>query len=142
VGVRKLETKEDVKMKIVVLKDLPWDTSRGDVVAALSGDGLALTEIIEDYGRHVLFTAGGKHSCVLLVPGSGNVHADRRPPYLLLDIEVEPDASCDESRFSPAMQDEVRSVRNTLARVKARALAVRLAGHSIHQAMIAEGMII
>lgn len=133
-------------MKIVVLKDLPWDTSRGDVVAAVSGwktaDGFALTEIIEDYGQHVLFMAGGQYHCVLLVPGRGNVDADRRNPHLLLDIDVEPDPACDESQFSWAMQDEVRSVRNTLARSKARALAVCLTGHSIHQAMMAEGVVI
>lgn len=133
-------------MKVVVLKDLPWDTSRGDVVAAVSewktSDGFALTEIIEDYGQHVLFRAGGQYNCVLLVPGRGNVDADRRPPHLLLDIDVEPDPTCDESQFSWAMQDEVRSVRNTLARAKARALAVCLTGHSIHQAMQAAGVII
>ena len=125
-------------MKVVVLKDLPWDTSRGDVAKAV----VEWWDVVEECGRHVLFSTGALFHCVLLVPGNGNVDADRRPPHLLIDIDVEPDPTCDESQFSWAMQDEVRSVRNTLARAKARAIAVCLTGHSIHQAMQAAGVII
>jgi hypothetical protein len=106
-------------MKVVVLKDLPWDTSRGDVAKAVHGN------IVEEYGRHILFSDGQMYHCVLLVPGNGNVDADRRPPHLLIDIDTEPDPACDESQFSYAMQDEVRSVRNTIARIKAEAERVK-----------------
>lgn len=120
-------------MKIVVLKDLPWDTSRGDVAAAVRlwshpgffGEDMVLAE----YGRHVIFAnRSGQFCCILLVPGNGNVDADRRPPYLLIDIGPEPDPSCDESQFSYAMQDEVRSIRNTIGRlVKERNIRMRVA---------------
>ena len=101
-------------MKIVVLKDLPWDTSRADVVEALKRCGQRSLRIIEEYRNHVLFLLNGTLCCVLLVPGAGHIDADRRSPHLLLNVDEEADPQ--ESQFSPAMQDEVRSIRNAVTR--------------------------
>ena len=51
-GVRKLETKEDVKMRIEVLGNLPWNTSREAVKKSV------VWTVVEEYGSHVLFKAG------------------------------------------------------------------------------------
>lgn len=104
-------------MKIVVLKDLPWDTSRGYLVEALKRCGQRddwHMRTIEEFRNHVLFLLNGTLCCVLLVPGAGHIDADRRSPHLLLNVDEEADPQ--ESLFSHAMQDEVRSIRDTAAR--------------------------
>ena len=104
-------------MKVVVLKDLSWDTSRGAVVEALKRMGQRsdwFLRVIEEYRNHVLFLLNGTLCCVLLVPGAGYIDADRRSPRLLLNVDE--DADPQESQFSPAMQDEVRSIRNAATR--------------------------
>lgn len=116
-------------MRIEVLGNLPWNTSREAVKKSV------VWTVVEEYGRHVLFKAGSQYHCVLLVPGNGNVDADRRPPHLLVDIDAEPDPSCDESQFSYAMQDEVRSVRNTIMRKKIEDAEVEAVGNAIFYAM-------
>lgn len=104
-------------MKIVVLKNLSWDTSRGGVVEALKRCGQRddwHMRIIEEYRNHVLFLLNGTLCCVLLVPGAGYIDADRRSPHLLLNVDDY--AAAQEAQFSPAMQDEVRSIRNAATR--------------------------
>lgn len=101
-------------MKVVVLKDLPWDTSRGDVVETLRRMTKEETyKVIEDTRNHVLFLLNGFIGCILTVPGAGYIDADRRPPHLLLHVNEDVDPK--EAQFSAAMQDEVRSIRNAAA---------------------------
>ena len=103
-------------MKVVVLKNLSWDTSRGAVVEALKRMGQRsdwFLRVIEEHRNHVLFLLNGTLCCVLLVPGSGYIDADRRPPHLLLHVNEDVDPK--EAQFSAAMQDEVRSIRNAAA---------------------------
>ena len=116
-------------MKIVVLKDLPWDTSRADVVEALKRCGQRSLRIIEEYRNHVLFLLNGTLCCVLLVPGAGHIDADRRSPHLLLNVDEEADPQ--ESQFSPAMQDEVRSIRNAVTTFLRREDAICKAGFAL-----------
>ena len=129
-------------MKIVVLKNLSWDTSRGGVAEALKRCGQRsdwCLRIIEEYRNHVLFLLNGTLCCVLLVPGAGHIDADRRSPRLLLNVDEEADPQ--EAQFSPAMQDEVRSIRNAATRFYREEATISKIGLELGAALGEEGVV-